>query len=200
MKKTLLSLLICAALALSGCGARQGHADSAALQVAATTYPVYLLTQAVTEGIDGVEVKLVIDQQVSCLHNYTLTMQDMEAVEKADVLVENGAGLEDFLDDVLDGRDVIDASTGISLLDGDAHDDDDGHDHAELEHDHVHEEDPHIWMDPRNAAVMVQNIAAGLAEADPERADEYRANARATADRADLLSSGDAGQAGRQPL
>ena len=96
--------------------------------------------------------------------------------------MENGAGLEDFLDDVLDGRDVIDASTGISLLDGDAHDDDDGHDHAELEHDHVHEEDPHIWMDPRNAAVMVQNIAAGLAEADPERADEYRANARAAAD------------------
>ncbi len=184
MKKTLLSLLICAALALSGCGARQDHADSAALQVAATTYPVYLLTQAVTEGIDGVEVKLVIDQQVSCLHNYTLTMQDMEAVEKADVLVENGAGLEDFLDDVLDGRDVIDASTGISLLDGDAHndDDDDGHDHAELEHDHVHEEDPHIWMDPRNAAVMVQNIAAGLAETDPERADEYRANARTAAD------------------
>ena len=184
MKKTLLSLLICAALTLSGCGARQDSADSAALQVAATTYPVYLLTQAVTEGIDGVEVKLVIDQQVSCLHNYTLTMQDMEAVEKADVLVENGAGLEDFLDDVLDGRDVIDASTGISLLDGDAHndDDDDGHDHAELEHDHVHEEDPHIWMDPRNAAVMVQNIAAGLADADPERADEYRANARTAAD------------------
>ena len=184
MKKTLLSLLICAALTLSGCGARQDSADSAALQVAATSYPVYLLTQAVTEGIDGVEVKLVIDQQVSCLHNYTLTMQDMEAVEKADVLVENGAGLEDFLDDVLDGRDVIDASTGISLLDGDAHNDadDDGHDHAELEHDHVHEEDPHIWMDPRNAAVMVQNIAAGLAEADPERADEYRANARTAAD------------------
>ena len=184
MKKTLLSLLICAALALSGCGARQDRADSAALQVAATTYPVYLLTQAVTEGIDGVEVKLVIDQQVSCLHNYTLTMQDMEAVEKADVLVENGAGLEDFLDDVLDGRNVIDASTGISLLDGDAHndDDDDGHDQAELEHDHVHEEDPHIWMDPRNAAVMVQNIAVGLAEADPERADEYRANARTAAD------------------
>ena len=183
MTKTLLSLLICAALTLSGCGARQDSADSAALQVAATAYPVYLLTQAVTEGIDGVEVKLVIDQQVSCLHNYTLTMQDMEAVEKADVLVENGAGLEDFLDDVLDGRDVIDASTGISLLDGDAHnDDDDGHDHAELEHDHVHEEDPHIWMDPRNAAVMVQNIAAGLAEADPERADEYRANARTAAD------------------
>lgn len=184
MKKTLLSLLICSALALSGCGARQDHADSAALQVAATTYPAYLLTQTVTEGIDGVEVKLVIDQQVSCLHNYTLTMQDMEAVEKADVLVENGAGLEDFLDDVLDGRDVIDASAGISLLDGDAHndDDDDGHDHAEPEHDHVHEEDPHIWMDPRNAAVMVQNIAAGLAEADPERADEYRANARAAAD------------------
>lgn len=184
MKKTLLSLLICTALTLSGCAARQERADNAALQVAATTYPVYLLTQAVTEGIDGVEVKLVIDQQVSCLHNYTLTMQDMEAVEKADVLVESGAGLEDFLDDVLDRRDVIDASTGISLLDGDAHndDDDDGHDHAELEHDHVHEEDPHIWMDPRNAAVMVQNIAAGLAEADPERADEYRANARTAAD------------------
>ena len=194
MKKTFLSLLLCALLALSGCGAtRQNSNDSAAFQVAATTYPIYLLTQAVTDGIDGVDVKLVIDQQVSCLHNYTLTMQDMEAVEKADVLVENGAGLEDFLDDVLAGRDVIDASTGITLLEGDEHDahdhgeedtDHEEHDHADLglTHDHVHEEDPHIWMDPRNAAVMAQNIAEGLAEADPERADRYRANAQAAAD------------------
>ena len=98
MKKTLLSLLLCALLALSGCdAARRNSNDNAAFQIAATTYPVYLLTQAVTDGIDGVAVNLVIDQQVSCLHNYTLTMQDMEAVEKADILIENGAVIEDYI-------------------------------------------------------------------------------------------------------
>lgn len=179
MKKTILSLLLSGLLLLPGCGAGQpSRTSQAEFQAAATTYPVYLMAQAVTDGVEGVSVSLVIDQQVSCLHNYTLTMQDMRAVEQADVLLINGMGLEDFLDDVLEGRTLIDCSQGITPREPEEADDGHDHDHG-LESDHSHEVDPHIWMDPRNAGVMAQNIAEGLAELDPDHAEAYRSNAEA---------------------
>lgn len=180
MKKSILVLLLSCLLVLSGCASSQpAEADQAEFQAAATTYPVYLLSQAVTEGVDGVSVSLVIDQEVSCLHDYTLTMQDMRRVEQADVLLINGLGLEDFLEDVMEGRTLIDCSQGIEPRDPEE-DDGHGHDHG-LESGHSHETDPHIWMDPRNAAVMAQNIAQGLAELDPDHAEAYLANAEAAA-------------------
>lgn len=182
MKKLLSSLLalLLLALPLSGCaGTQSGAENDSSLRAAATTYPVYLFAQAVTQGVEGVEVSLVIDQQVSCLHDYTLTMRDMRAVEQADVLLINGMGLEDFLEDVLVGRTVVDCSQGIQAREPEeSHD---GHDHGSLGDSHSHDTDPHIWMDPRNAAVMVQNIAEGLAELDPEHAQDYRDNAAAAA-------------------
>lgn len=177
MKRTFFSLLLCALLLLPGCGG--SHTGGAALRVAATTYPVYLLSQAVTEGVEGVEVDLVIDQQLSCLHDYTLTMQDMEAVERADVLVINGAGLEDFLEDVLAGRTIIDSSYGIELMES-LEGDEEEHGHGS--EGHHHDEDPHIWMDPLNAAQMAQTIAAGLAELDPEHGEAYADNAQTISD------------------
>lgn len=74
--------------------------------------------------------------------------------------------------------------------DHDHHADADGHDedgHASGEggahdaHGHSHTgTDPHVWLDPENAAAMVDAIAATLAEADPENADRYAGNAERT--------------------
>lgn len=172
MKKTIFPLLFAGLLLLSGCG--KSPAAESTLQLACTTYPVYLLTQAVTEGVEDVTVDLVIDQEVSCLHDYTLTMRDMEAVERADVVICNGAGLEDFLEDVLEGRESIDCSQGIELLQSEE-EDHDGHD------DHDHDVDPHIWMAPENAALMARNIADGLSELDPDNAARYQENAEEAA-------------------
>lgn len=59
------------------------------------------------------------------------------------------------------------------------HEDEHGHaDQAADDHDHGNV-DPHLWLDPRNAAVMVDRIAAALAMRDPARAATYRANATA---------------------
>lgn len=65
------------------------------------------------------------------------------------------------------------------------HDDDD-HDHdaaGQAGHDHHdHDEgntDLHVWLDPTNAAVMTDRIAATLATADPANAARYQANAAA---------------------
>ncbi len=170
MKKMLLPLFLSALLLLSGCGGN-AQTDEASFSLACTTYPVYLLANTIAGGLDGVEVTLVIDQQVSCLHDYTLTMRDMQAVERADAVICNGAGLEDFLSDALTGAVVVDCSAGVDLLYGGHH-----HDGEEPAGDHAQEEaDPHIWMHPENYARMARTLAGALAELDPERSETYLA-------------------------
>lgn len=182
MRKRIPAALLVALLLLSSCRGAPVQRDSGALRVAATTYPVYLFTTAVTEGVEGVEVTLMLNQPTSCLHDYTLTVTDMKALERADLVILSGAGLEDFMADALaqTGARIIDSSAGIALLTYD------GHDHDEEEHDHDgdgHDDhdhgayDPHIWMDPSNASAMLDTISASLAVLDPAHAEAYRANA-----------------------
>ncbi|MBM6924715.1 metal ABC transporter substrate-binding protein [Pseudoflavonifractor phocaeensis] len=167
--KKLLAPVCALALLLAGCGQPAAPAaEDDTLRVLATTYPVYLFTTAVTQGVEGVEVSLLVNQQTSCLHDYTLTVADMKAIEGADVIVMNGAGLEDFMDDALAASDapVIDCSEGIDLLPALGHEG----------HDHDTEYDPHIWMSYENAAVMLENIHAGLEELDPDHGEAYAGN------------------------
>ena len=177
-KRTIAALMTALLLTLSACGAPKAPAaDDDTLHVLATTYPVYLFTTAVTQGVDGVEVSLLINQQTSCLHDYTLTTNDMKAIEGADVIVKSGAGLEDFMDDALaqSKADVIDCSTDIDLLPTPEHAGHDGHDHEE-------EYDPHIWMSTPTATVMLNNILHGLNRLDKAHTDAYTANFQAAVD------------------
>lgn len=160
--KRLVTLLAALALLLSGCaGWRPQDDQEDTIHILATTYPVYLLTTAVTGGVEGVEVSLLVNQQTSCLHDYTLTVKDMKAIERADVIVMNGAGLEDFMSDALatSTAAVIDCSAGLHLLPATGHHDHDhGHEHDE-HHGHF---DPHFWLDPAYAAGMLETISVGL--------------------------------------
>ena len=183
--KRFFALLLSFALALTtltACG-RQETAAKRGLVVACTTYPVYLMTQAVTQDVPDVTVDLVVNQQISCLHNYTLTMADMKVIESADLLIINGAGLESFLDDVLASRDYWDASQDMALRPSE-----EGHDHGDHNHEGDHEEyDPHYWLSPTLAGQMAQNIAIGLTTQDPAHMDEYQANADQVAEQLTAL-------------
>ena len=172
----MLSLLLSGLLLLTACGGGTAATPAPAeeddtLHILATTYPVYLFTTAVTEGVEGVEVTRLIREEISCLHDYTLTVNDMKAIEAADVIVMNGVGLEDFMADALASSDapVIDCSQGVALLAALGHEG----------HDHDAEYDPHIWMDPDRAAQMVWNVATVLSELDTMNGDLYTANASA---------------------
>ena len=181
MKKIICSFLAALFLlsSLSGCGADEGEVNR--LTVVATTYPVYLLACAVTDGVEGVSVERLNTGSVSCLHDYTLSVDDMKKLEGADVIALNGAGLEDFMEDALAASDAasIDCSAGVELLENLSHSheegDEDGHDHGHW--------DPHIWMDPGNAAVMAENLAQGLSQADPDCEAQYQENGAAAAER-----------------
>ena len=190
MKKRLLPLFL-AFLLLAACAPAQ-TVPRPRLTVTATTYPIYLFATAVTDGIEGVEVRQMINQPTACLHDYTLTVTDMKALEGADVVILNGAGLEDFLSDALGQTDslVIDCSEQLEVHAPDEHSEADDH----QDHDHGDEGDPHLWMDPRNAVHMLEALSDGLSEADPEHADTYAANRDAAVRRVEEAYRADLGR------
>ena len=167
MKKFLIILLLC--LTLGGCAPAE-HAD-----IAATTLPVWQFTSRLTAGTDLTVTRLVTEE-VSCLHDYTLTVRQMKAIEEADVVILSGAGLEEFLDDALAaaGR-VIDSSAGIELLTGEHHHHHEGEE-EESHEGHHHEADPHIWLSPAHAAEQARNICTGLSAQYPEYAAIFEEN------------------------
>ena len=139
-------------------------------QVVATTAPVCEFTRLICKGT-GISVGLLVTEEISCLHDYSLQVSQMRMLESAELIVISGAGLENFLADVLpsDGR-IIDSSAGCHIHNG-SH----THEHASHE-DHHHEVDPHIWLAPENAKIMAQNIADGLTGQYPVHAEVFEAN------------------------
>jgi manganese/iron transport system substrate-binding protein len=148
----------------AGCSTNQpaGSADGTPgriLRVVATTTQVADFARNI--GGDRVQVTSLFKPNVDA-HDYEPSPADIDTIARADVVIENGAGLESWLHDTIEssGYDgpVIDTSQGVRLrqLGG--------------------QPDPHIWQNPRNAMVMVANIERALAAADPADAEVYRAN------------------------
>lgn len=165
MQKRLIFLfLIVSLLCVSGCAPRREQA-----QIAATTMPVYCFTSRLCQGTP-ITVSRLVTENVSCLHDYTLQVNQMRAIEDAELIVISGAGLEEFLHDAVHGKEVLEAAGGMSLLEG-------GHDHDHS--GHVHAEDPHIWLSPENAKRMAHNICHGLEEKYPQYAPVFEGNLKA---------------------
>lgn len=157
------SLLTCM---FSGCEVRTEGTD-----IAATTLPVYQFTSMLCQGTDLTVTRLVTES-VSCLHDYSLTVKQVKAIEAARLVVISGAGLEDFMNHILEGKQIIDSSQGIAPLDG-------CHDHAHEGHshgDHDHQVDPHIWLSAANAKIMAENICRGLCDAYPQLTHIFEVN------------------------
>ena len=163
MKKLSLLLVMAVLVGLIGCSAPEK-----APEIIATTKPVYDFTTYLCENT-GLSTGLLISESVSCLHDYALNVSQVKAAEAAQVMVISGAGLEDFMQDLMDSCDtVIDSSKDIPLLECT-----EDHEH---DHNHHHEADSHIWLAPENAKIMATNICNGLTMAFPDHADTFTQN------------------------
>ena len=162
-------ILLLAVLSLLLCGCTHGTTPPA--DIAATTLPVWEFTNILCQGTDLTVTQLVTDS-VSCLHDYSLSVDQVKALESSKAVVISGAGLEAFFEGSLPDEKLIDASTGIHLICPDEGDHEDEHDH----HGHSHENDPHIWLSPDNARQMAANICEGLCLRFPEYQDTFRQN------------------------
>ena len=177
MKRLLCILNILLLLLLCGCAPSQPRA-----QIAATTLPVYEFTARLCEGT-GISVTRLVTESVSCLHDYSLSVRQVKAVEAAELVVISGAGLEEFLHDLLHGATAIDASEGLALLGcNEAHD----HDHG---HEHHHDEDPHLWLSPAYAKAMAENICKGLKAQYPAHSNTFAQNLAVLLSDLDALQS-----------
>lgn len=170
MKKLRIVICLLAAALLAGCAppAGTGPAD-----ILATTGPVAEIAGALTENT-GLTVDTLITESVSCLHDYSLSVRQMQAVQESSLVLLSGCGLEEFMEDALAGRDVIEIADGVAVHEVSGHD----HDHEDG-HDHEHEPDPHIWLDPGNLIIMTRNAADALSSRWPVHAETIEENASA---------------------
>ena len=154
-------------------------------KIVTTFLPVHLFTKAVVGDTGQVDILISPGKEV---HDYQATPEDAKLLAQADVLVENGLGMEEFLSGLVANAgnsklQQIDASEGIEAMEGEDGHDEHGHDedkHDEHEHGHHHPEgNPHVWLDPVLAQQQVANIRDRLIEIDPDNADSYRSNAQA---------------------
>ena len=61
-------------------------------------YPVQLLAESVAEGAEGVTVRNLTENHSGCIHDYTLTTQDMRLLSEAELFLINGGEMELFLE------------------------------------------------------------------------------------------------------
>ena len=142
------ALVLAIPLLVAGCAkpARpwQEHADGP--RVVATTTQV--ADMAAVIGSDRVDLVRLLKPGIDA-HDYEPSPADVEAIATAQLVVENGVGLESWLHDTIEssGYDgpMVDTSQGVRLRQVGG------------------EPDPHIWQDPRNVMVMAANIERGLA-------------------------------------
>lgn len=98
-------------------------------------------------------------------HSYQPVPQDAAKIKDSKVLVFHGGEYERFLDGLLEAAgepgQMIEASRGVQFL------------------SNTDSVDPHVWLDPTEVIVYVENIREGLTEFDPDGAEIYQANASA---------------------
>lgn len=167
---------------LGGCGAEAPQEDAAGVRVVASFYPVYVAAANVTDGVEGVTLTSLTRPTTGCLHDYQLSPQELMSLETADCLLVNGAGMESFLDKVMENYpdlDVVTASDGIDMME------EEGHGHHHHEEGEVHDAlaegmvNPHVWVSVSRYIQYVENIRDGIIAADPVHRQQYEQNAAA---------------------
>lgn len=196
MKKGLIFLII-SVLCLSLCivfiePKNKFVSEENKINIVATLFPQYDFARQV--GGDKVNVSLLLTPGTET-HTYEPTPQNIIEINKADMFIYTGKYMEPWSDRITSSIDtdtkVLDVSKNINLqkmeeghesihkenmLESDEHEEflDDDKDGEEHEH---HEYDPHIWLNPQNAIIMVKNIATELSSIDSDNSEYYWNNA-----------------------
>ncbi|NMC35389.1 MAG: zinc ABC transporter solute-binding protein [Veillonellaceae bacterium] len=155
-----LSILVVIALAALLCGCiSPEELPSGKINVVTTIAPQRELIKSV--GKDFVNITVLVPPGAEP-HTFEPTPSQMRAVADADLYIMNGAGLEFWMDRLLQVNKkmvVVDTSKGIDLV-----------------WESGGEADPHIWLSLRNAVVQLDNIYQGLVQVDPDNKDFYLKN------------------------
>ena len=155
--------MLCIMAVATGCGSNN-EKNKDKFHIVTSFYPMYIEAANIAQGVEGVEVINMTTPQTGCLHDYQLTTEDMKTLEKADVFIINGIGMESFMEKAMAAQKelkVIDASKSDKInpiMDGD-------------------KPNPHVWMSVTYSIAQVKAITSQLCEMDPAHEKEYKKNA-----------------------
>jgi zinc/manganese transport system substrate-binding protein len=179
MKKTITSsLLAFATLAVAMAQSPAPKAEK--LNIVTSFLPVQSHTLAIAG--DHANVKQLLAKDTGP-HDFQLTPADVKKLSDADLLIINGAGIEEWLGELIKKSGnknlvVVDTSNGINLVES-PEEIEIGHSHSHAhDHDHGDGANPHIWLDPVIAKKQAANIVAALQKADPANASAYAQNGK----------------------
>jgi zinc transport system substrate-binding protein len=133
------------------------------IKVVASFFPIYEFVKAV--GGDRIDASVLIPIGTEP-HDFDPTIQEIQKANSANLLVYNGASMEEPWIHNLTPQNAIDTSKGIKLLANPSDPQIKG------------PNDPHIWLDPVLAIHQVQNIRDGLDKVDPKNTAYYNQNAQ----------------------
>lgn len=145
------------------------------LKVVTSFYAMYDFAEKI--GGDKVSVINMVPAGIEP-HDWEPAASDITNLEKAQVFIYNGAGMEHWVDTVLDSLSnkelvITEASSGITLQKG----------HSEEEGTY----DPHVWLNPENAKSEMNNIKEAFIKADPNNEAYYSENYETYAAKLDAL-------------
>ncbi len=136
--------------------------------------PLHSLVAGVMEGVG--EPQLLV-KGIATPHTYVLRPSEAKTLQNAEVIFWLGEALEKFLEKPLKSL-AFHANT-VPLLDSEKMEllewessESVPHD----EHDHQYSFDPHIWLDPLNAKIIVSEVVLHLSRIDPGHAETYHSN------------------------
>lgn len=179
-----------AALNVSAMGGKE-IPNNGKKNVAVTFDAMAELTKAIANG--SVNIITIIPPGMEP-HDFEPKPKDLGFLAHADALVYNGLEMEFWLEEALaavnnDKLIKIEAAAGITPIKAEHHHHHDGevcpicgevHDDDHKTHHgccHHGEFDPHVWLSPSSAKIMIRNIEKGLSKADPEHTTLYKENA-----------------------
>ncbi len=171
------SMRFCSTLAALALWLVPGLDCHARMAILTTFAPVHCFASNVAG--DAADVSVLVPPNAGP-HDYSFSPADIQKIAKADVLIINGAGLENWLQRGLRsaGRkdlSVVDTSAGIQLITGlEVRPLPGTHSQPVPDAGGIN---PHIWLSPANAIRQVETIREALVAKDPANADTYRTNA-----------------------
>lgn len=180
MQQRLLALPLiagAAALALSGCATSSASGDGGAdgtIRVVASTNVYGSLVQAV--GGDDVSVTSILDDPSQDPHSFESSAKTQLAVSKADLLIENGGGYDDFMTTLADASNTKADTINVVKLSG-------------LDKGGDAEFNEHVFYDYPTMVKLVDDVATRLGDLDSSGKSTFEANAKTLTGKLDQLES-----------
>ena len=162
------------------------NTESGKLKVIASLFPQYDFANQI--GGDLVETSLILPPGVEA-HAFDPTPRDIISISESEIFLYTSDDMEPWVSSLIENIDikktqVIDLSKNVTLIKADHHQEEgETHEESEAREDEDdHEEgeehyDPHYWLDPQNAMIMVADIKAALVLAMPENEAVFTENA-----------------------